>query len=196
MLEWRFTNIFANRYSQLTGIILAAVLLASVVWIDESFPPVLLARKASRIRLETKNWAVHSKSQESGTTIGDIARKYLIVPIEMLIDPICFFINLYAAFVYAIIYLAITAFPIEFGEVRGWNAVVGSVPFLAIITGVIFAVGINLYGQVFYRKRLIAAGGVIVPEARLMPMMVGSFFFAAGLFIMGWTAEKNIHWIG
>ena len=84
---------------------LVAILIASILFIDESFPPVLLARKASKIRLETKNWAVHSKSQESGTSIREMSRKYLIVPLEMLIDPICFFINLYAAFVYAIIYL-------------------------------------------------------------------------------------------
>jgi len=32
---------------------LAAILITSVVFIDESFPPVLLARKASKIRLET-----------------------------------------------------------------------------------------------------------------------------------------------
>ena len=90
---------------QLTGLMLVAILIASILVIDESFAPVLLARKASKIRLETKNWAVRSKSQESGTSIKEMSRKYLIVPLEMLIDPICFFINLYAAFVYAIIYL-------------------------------------------------------------------------------------------
>lgn len=104
---WRWTG-------YLTGIMLAAILIASVLWIDESFPPVLLARKANKIRLEAKNWAIHSKSQETATSFKEMLRKYSIVPLEMLIDPIAFFINLYAAFCYAIIYLAITAFPIEF----------------------------------------------------------------------------------
>jgi hypothetical protein len=27
-------------------------------------------------------------------------------------------------------------------------------------------------------------------------MMIGSVFFAAGLFIMAWTGEDSIHWIG
>lgn len=40
-----------------------------------------------------------------------------------------------------------------------------------------------------------AAGGVPVPEARLPSMMVGSFVFAAGLFILGWTAYPSIPWI-
>ena len=79
---------------------------------------------------------------------------------------------------------------------RGWNEVVGSVPFLAIVVGVAFAAAINLWGQSYYRKRMIANEGKMVPEARLIPMMVGSFFFPAGLFIMGWTAKASIHWIG
>lgn len=66
---------------------------------------MLLARKATRIRHETKNWAIHSKSQEASTSFKAMARKYLMVPFEMLVDPIAFVINLYAAFVYAIIYL-------------------------------------------------------------------------------------------
>lgn len=33
-----------------------------------------------------------------------------------------------------------------------------------------------------------------VPEARLPPMMGGSIFFAAGLFIFGWTSDKRIFW--
>lgn len=64
------------------------------------------------------------------------------------------------------------------------------------MVGVFFASGIIIWGQVFYRKRLIANGNKVVPEARLLPMMIGSVFFAAGLFIMGWTAAEHIHWIG
>ncbi len=81
-------------------------------------------------------------------------------------------------------------------QVRGWNEVVGSLPFLSILVGVFIAAFINMWGQVFYKKRFIANGNKIIPEARLVPMMIGSFFFPAGLFIMGWTAKESIHWIG
>lgn len=92
-------------------------------------------------------------------------------------------------------YRAIIAFPIEFIEVRHWNAVVGSTPFMAIVVGVGFGAGVIIWGQLYYRKCLIANDNKLVPEARLMPMMIGSTFFAAGLFIMGWTAKLSIHWI-
>lgn len=113
----------------------------------------------------------------------------------MLGTPICFLVALYASFVYGIIYLAFSAFPIEFEEERGWNQVVGPLPFLSLLIGILFGACINLYNQGFYVKRYEANHNRAVPEARLPPMMVGSFFFAAGLFIFGWTSNKDIHWI-
>lgn len=98
VVGWRWTE-------YVTGIILGVALVCSIIGIDESFPPVLLARKANRVRQETKNWALHSRSQEEGTSINEMARKYLIIPLEMMVDPIAFIINLYASFCYAIIYL-------------------------------------------------------------------------------------------
>lgn len=92
---------------QVTGILLAVIFLASLLFTDESYPPVLLAWKANRIRQKTKNWAIHSKSQETGTSLAQMSRMYLIVPLEMLIERIAFFIKLYAAFYYAIIYLCV-----------------------------------------------------------------------------------------
>ncbi|KAH8593232.1 major facilitator superfamily domain-containing protein [Bisporella sp. PMI_857] len=186
---WRWTE-------YVTGILLAVIIAAGVFFIDESYPPVLLSRKANKIRQETKNWAIHSKLEETDLSFGSMARKYLIVPLEMCIDPICFFINLYAAFCYAIIFLYAVPSIIEFQEKRGWNSVVGSLPFMGQIIGIIFGGAILIWSQTIYVKRMIANNNKPVPEARLIAMMIGSFFFAAGLFIMGWTSDKDIHWIG
>ncbi len=87
------------------------ILAFSVLFIDESYPPVLLAQKANKIRLETKNWALHIEERETGTSFREMWQRYLVVPLEMLVEPICFFINLYAAFCYAIIYLYVSISP-------------------------------------------------------------------------------------
>ncbi|CAI6234104.1 unnamed protein product [Periconia digitata] len=186
---WRWTE-------YVTGITLAVALILSTLYIPESFAPVLLKRKAARLRLETHNWDLHSISEERDASFGEFSRNYLVVPLEMLIDPVAFCINLYSAFTYAIIYLAIPAFLFEFQEVRQWNILESSIPFTSIIIGVLLASGVIMWGAVQYKKRFEAAGGKIIPEARLLPMMIGSIFFAAGLFIMGWTADPSIHWIG
>lgn len=91
--------------------------------------------------------------------------------------------------------LIILAFPIVFQEERGWNLVVGALPFLAQLLGILLGAAGNVYNQKLYVRAFKANGNRAVPEARLPPMMVGSVVFAAGLFIFGWTADKTIHWI-
>ncbi|KAF1954278.1 MFS general substrate transporter [Byssothecium circinans] len=171
-MGWRWTG-------YLTGIILVVILVLSLIWIDESFAP-----------------AIHSKSQEVGTSLREIGKKYMIVPLQMMVDPIALFINLYSAFCYAIIYLAVTAVPYEFMIIRHWNSVLSSATFFAMVIGVLFAAVVLLWGQIFYKKRFITNGNKMIPEARLLPMMIGSIFFPPGLFIMGWTGRSDMHWIG
>lgn len=88
------------------------------------------------------------------------------------------------------------AFPIEFQEIRGWNALVGSLPFLANFIGCIIGCIVNLWCNRFYLSKLAANNGKPVPEARLYPMMIGGVMLVGALFIFGWTSSKNIHWIG
>jgi hypothetical protein len=65
-----------------------------------------------------------------------------------------------------------------------------------VVVGVAFATVLLLWGTIYYRKQMIANDNKMVPEARLMPMIIASPVFAAGLFIMGWTSDTDIHWIG
>lgn len=46
----------------------------------------------------------------------------------------------------------------------------------------------------FYTQKFEKNDNKPVPEARLPPMMGGSILFAAGLFIFGWTSNKDIFW--
>lgn len=87
------------------------------------------------------------------------------------------------------------AIPIVFGEIRGWNPLVATLPFLSILIGAILGCLANVYNQTLYNKAFHAAGDRPVPEKRLPPMMVGSVLFSGGQFLTGWTAEKDIHWI-
>lgn len=167
-----------------------------VIFLDESYPPALLVTKARRLRFQSGNWALHARHEEWDVTFKELGNKYLIRPFQLLVTPICFLVALYASFVYGILYLSLASFPIEFQEVRGWNEVVGALPFLAYLIGILFGACLNLFNQRFYIKRFKANNNKAVPEARLPPMMIGSIFFASGLFVFGWTSAPHIHWIG
>ncbi|KAL4905873.1 hypothetical protein BDW74DRAFT_152197 [Aspergillus multicolor] len=186
-LGWRWTQ-------YITGIMMMFFLTLDILFIDETYPNTLLVYKAQRLRFETGNWALHARHEEWDVTLKELGNKYLIRPFALLTTPICFLVALYASFVYGILYLSLASFPVVFQELRGWNQVVGALPFLAYLVGILFGATINLANQKFYIARFKANDNRPVPEARLPPMMLGSVFFAGGLFIFGWTSQRDIHW--
>ncbi|MCJ1335665.1 hypothetical protein MMC09_000938 [Bachmanniomyces sp. S44760] len=187
-LSWRWTE-------YITGILMLTILAVDLLVLDESYPPVLLVKKASRLRMQTGNWSLHAHHEEWDPSLKEMVEKFGVRPFQMLLTPICFCVALYASFVYGILYANLAAFPIAFQEIRAWNELVGALPFLALLLGIIAGGGANLLNQKFYIKRFEANDNKAVPEARLPPMMIGSVFFAAGLFIFGWTSDPKIHWI-
>lgn len=187
-LGWRWTE-------YLTGILQGVVLIIAVIFIDESYPQKLLVYKARRLRHESGNWALHAKFEEWDVSIAELSRKFLLRPLQLLSTPICFLVALYASFCYGILYMQLGAIPIIFGEIRGWNRLVSELPFVCIFIGAILGALANVYNQLIYNKAYYAAGSRAVPEKRLPPMMFGSFLFAGGQFLIGWTAEPRFHWI-
>jgi hypothetical protein len=188
-LGWRWTE-------YLTGIIQAAVLLIGIIFIDESYPPLLLAEKAQKLRHETGNWALHARIEEWQISFSQLARKFLVRPIFILGTPICFSMTLYASFVYGILYMQLGAIPIIFHEIRGWHPIVAALPFLSIIIGASMGCATNIYNQFRYNKAYHAAGKRAVPEMRLPPMILGSFLFCGSQFLVGWTSQPATTWVG
>ncbi|PHH81293.1 hypothetical protein CDD82_1092 [Ophiocordyceps australis] len=187
-LGWRWTQ-------YLTGILQAALLLVAVIFIDESYPPMLLIYKARRLRHETGNWALHAQFEEWDVSVSQLARKFLVRPVQLLCTPICFLIALYASFCYGILYMQLGGIPFIFGELRGWSPLVSELPFVCILIGAIIGCSLNVYNQLLYNRTYHAVGNRPVPEKRLPPMMLGSLLFSSGQFLTGWTARPSIHWI-
>lgn len=187
-LGWRWTEYF-------TGILQISILMIATIYIDESYPPVLLVAKARRLRLTSGNWALHAKFEEWDVTIAELARKFLFRPVQLLTSPICFLVALYASFCYGILYMQLGGVPIIFGSLRGWSPLPASLPFLCVLIGAVLGCAANIYNQSLYNAAYRANNNRAVPEKRLPPMMFGSLLFSAGQFLMGWTADPSFHWI-
>ena len=123
------------------------------------------------------------KHEEWDASLSEFVHKYLIRPIQLLGTPIAFLMDLYSAFVYGMLYASLGSFPIAFQEIRGWNQIVGALPFLSLLLGILIGGIANGWNQKYYFRRMRENGGRADPEARLPPMMVGSIVFAIGLFI-------------
>ncbi|KAF2215219.1 hypothetical protein CERZMDRAFT_109963 [Cercospora zeae-maydis SCOH1-5] len=185
-LGWRWTQWITMIMAALFGTIGFFV-------IPETFAPVLLQRKAKKLRYQTKNWALHAPADEKEVNLQEIADKYLLKPFKMLaLEPILVLVTLYMSLIYGIIYLFFEVFPISFQEQRGWNLGVGSLPFISVLIGVVFGCVIIIFITKTRTKRKMHEHGDIVPEERLIAMIIGGFLLPIGLFWFGWTSSPNI----
>jgi MFS family permease len=175
-LGWRWTQ-------WLTLILALFFLLVYFLTVPETYAPVLLTRRAKKLRRETGNSALHTLTSERKIKVGDLGRVYVLKPWIMLIqEPILALITLYLGFIYGFLYLCFEAFPITFQEQRGWNKGVGALPFLAITVGVLVGVALIIVHTKTRVQRQMAEHGSVAPEERLVPMMLGSFLLPIGMF--------------
>lgn len=73
----------------------------SLIFLEETYPPVILVNKASELRRRTKNWGIHAKQEEIEIDLRELLEKNLSRPMRMLIsEPIVLALSVYMAFIY------------------------------------------------------------------------------------------------
>jgi MFS transporter, DHA1 family, multidrug resistance protein len=169
----------------------------NVFFLKETYPPVILVSKASELRRRTKNWGIHAKQEEIEVDFRELLEKNFSRPLRMLFtEPIVLLLSIYMAFIYGLLYLSLTAYPIVFQGIHGFNLGVGGLPFFGMITGQLLAGLFIVLRQPGYQKKLAANNDWPVPEWRCPEIIIGGISFAIGLFWFGWTGYKaSIHWI-
>lgn len=73
----------------------------NLIFLRESYPPIILVSKASELRRRTKNWGIHAKQEEIEVDFRELIEKNFSRPLRMLIgEPIVLLISIYMAFIY------------------------------------------------------------------------------------------------
>lgn len=165
----------------------------------ETNPRVLMERKVALLRKELGRDDLRSCYGAAGPqpSQSTILWNGLVRPTKMLfLSPLVFFLSLYIATTYGLLYLLFTTIPIVFQETYEFS--LGSTGLVYIALGVGNFLGwiyITLRSDVEIVRRTRANGGVFEPEMRL-PISV---WFGAGLpitfFWYGWTSFYKTHWI-
>ncbi|KAG2411644.1 hypothetical protein HFD88_009200 [Aspergillus terreus] len=166
-------------------------------FLDETYAPVILVRKAATLRRQTRNWGIHAKQDEVEVELKELLRNNFGRPIKMLItEPILLLVSLYISFIYGLIYALLGAYPVVFQGVYGMNMGVGGLAFVGLILGELLGGVFILMLQGSYARKLAANGDRPIPEWRLPPAIVGAVAFTGGMFWFGWTGyTSSIHWI-
>lgn len=154
-----------------------------IVLLPETYVTVLLQRKRKNAGIKP----IRQSFKEQYST--NLTRPWLMLVTE----PILFTLGLYSAFVWGILYLDFTAYPVVFQQSRKWTEGVAGLSFLGIGLGMLIATAsspwINNVYEVFVKK----LGGP-KPEARLPHLIVLAWLIPLALFWFGWTASPQIHW--
>ncbi|GAC92682.1 multidrug transporter [Pseudozyma hubeiensis SY62] len=183
---------------------ISAVSMLLIILIQsESYAPVLLKRKARRMRAETGRNDILAPDEtlnEDGTLApiswSEILRVYVGRPFHMLFtEAPLMYATLWTSFCYAIIFIFFEAYPVVFSGTYGFNAGEVGLAFLAIGLGIALSAPIVGWFNKRSIKARIAAGGKPVPESRLPQVALSAPLFAIGFFWFGWTARASIHWI-
>nr|CAD11985.1 SCR1 protein [Schwanniomyces occidentalis] len=188
---WRWTFWFMATISGICFLFLG-------LFLPETYGKTLLYRKAKRLRALTGNKNITSEGEieMKKMTLNELAIDTLWRPIEItLIEPVVLLINIYIALVYSVMYLWFEAFPIVFLEVHHFTLVEMGVTYVSIMLGILF--GATVYIPTIYRQftKKLLNGIPVAPEVFLPSAIVGSILMPIGIFIFGWTASPDIHWI-
>ncbi|AQZ12367.1 hypothetical protein BZL39_D04280 [Zygosaccharomyces parabailii] len=168
---------------------------AMTLWVDETHHATLLVHKAREMRKRSGNWGIHAAHETVELSIKEVAEKTITRPIKMLmVEPVLFSISLYNSFVYGILYLMLEAYPIVFVEGYGLKHN-GELPYLALIVGILVCGVVIWVCEGTYIRRCNQYGG-LVPEYRLLPMMIAGIVFPIGILWFCWTGNyhNKIHW--
>lgn len=163
----------------------------------ETYPVVLLERKAAKLRKETGNQNYRSKLA-SDITPRELFKRSIMRPSKMLLCcPIVTVMCTYVAVLYGILYLLFATYSFVFKDVYGYSTFDAGLVFLA--GGIGTLTGLAYIAKFSDRnlKRRAAAGKPVTPEDRL-PLIItlpGALTFPMGLFLYGWTVEYQVHWI-
>ena len=188
-MGWRWTQ-------YIVGIMGSLAFVLDLFLVQETYPPIVLVQKASELRRRTKNWGIHAKQEEIEVDFRELVTKNFTRPARLLAEPIVLALSIYMSFIYGLLYLFLTAYPIVFQQIHKMKPGVGGLPYFGMIIGQIGAGIFIALTQSSYNRKLAANGGIPIPEWRLPPVIIGGVSFAAGLFWFGWSGYRaDIHWI-
>lgn len=188
------------RFSMWEILIAAAPILILLLLLPETSAATILHRRARRLeKLDTlgeRKYQTASDAIHGELSFHVLIQESLLIPSRItLLDPAILFLNAYTSLTYGIYYSFFEAFPIVYQGIYEFNLGEMGLAFLAIVIGSI--ISFIIYNYYIYSVFVPRArqGGFAKPEQVLVPALFACFGPSIGLFLFGWAARPEIHWI-
>ncbi|XXG97321.1 hypothetical protein Hte_003617 [Hypoxylon texense] len=186
------------RWTFWIGLIFAGLTLVMLLALPETYAPVLLSRRAAKIRKADPNAQVYAASDLESKDIKQLVTRVLTRPIRMIMtELIVTAVCLYLSLIYAIFYMSFQAFPIIFQDVYGLSPGVTGLCYLPIGLGAGIALPIFFsYDHLLANAQSRGAPWSKQEEFRRVPLAaVGGPLFVISLFWLGWSARSDVSFV-
>ncbi|KAL5413800.1 hypothetical protein PMIN06_009394 [Paraphaeosphaeria minitans] len=182
------------RWTQWCMLFIALAVFLGALPMKETYKKVILERRA-------KKRGISPPEPAGGAAVKKTVVQNFLRPMHMLVtEPLVFFLSLYTAFAFGVLFLFFAAIPYVFERPPySFTTSQAGLAFLAIGLGVLLAgitgiiIDTNFY-QVQHRKAMAAGQMHAQPEHRLYNAMIGSIGIPVGLFWFAWSANGGVHW--
>lgn len=182
-----------------TSIFTGACQVAGFFMLSETYAPVILKRRAKRIRVETGDSSYQTKEEREDETLAKKLGVSLTRPFKLLgTQSIVQVLALYMAYTYGTMYLMLSTFPLLWTDPHyyGESVGVGGLNYISLGLGMLLGTYVcAILNDRLYRRFKSRNDDVGKPEFRLPLLTITMFCVPTGLFIYGWTAETHQHWI-
>ncbi|KAF7421327.1 hypothetical protein PC9H_011849 [Pleurotus ostreatus] len=188
-LNWRWTW-------RIALIWVFAQWIALLLFVPETYVPVLLKRKAQRVRKSTGNTKYYAPLEKVNSSIFGKILVSCYRPFQLILyDRMALLLDVWNALILGILYLTFQAFPIVFERGHGFNMQETGLSFLGIGLGMLIAIFTQpFWNRRFARQSLIYDGNP-PPEARLIMGQVGAILVPISLYWLAFTTYSHVHWI-
>ncbi|WLF76621.1 spermine transporter [Lodderomyces elongisporus] len=197
-----FISVGTNRFDLMVWVNMA---FAGVMWIilaliPETYAPVILKKRAKKLRKETGNPHIMTEQEASPLSFKEMVKLNLLLPLKFVVtEPVLDLVCGYVALIYALLYAFFFAYPYIFNQLYGYKDNKIGLMLIPILIGAGLAVTTTPFLEKHYIKvttKLYSEGKPVPPELRLWGAMIGAPFPAIALFILGATSYKHIIWVG
>jgi MFS family permease len=170
----------------------AVVQLLGLVFLEETYAPVLLRRKQEGLHKTPAVKPSQALRQVRGrlsSNLGRAARLFLTQPIVQVLA-------LYNAFLYGIIFILYATFPSLWTDVYHQSVSISGLHYISLAVGTAFAsevcthINDRIFASLKQKHR-----GTTLPEFRVPMMGPATILLSAGLFWYGWSAEHKLFWL-
>ncbi|KUI53330.1 Polyamine transporter 2 [Cytospora mali] len=183
------------RWAFWIGLIYAGASLIPLAFMPETYGPVLLLRRAQRVRREEPKANVVAPHELEEMDLHQLVVRVLTRPIRMLFfELIVSATCMYVALCYSIFYMTFQAFSIIYEDLYGLSPGVEGLTFLTIGAGALLAL-LVFFGWDAYLKKAQDEGRPWTKkeEYRRLPLAcLGGPLFVVSLFWLGWTSREGV----